>query len=613
MGATSGERLKPGLDIMADVKIDSLLAADCGSVTTTVILVDQVDGKHRLLATARHPSTYGPPWYDITIGVQEAIRQIEKRTDRLLLTPGGRPITPRTANQQGVDAFVAVSSAGPPLKVVLVGLMEQLSLASARRAAAGTYTRVTGVLSLNSEPNTFDLDVPGGLQAEARLQTIREGQPDVILLVGGTDGGAERPVLDLARLVAMTLQLFNNATKPAVLYAGNVEARFQVAEILGPITELKSIDNVRPELDIDHVVAAREELENMYLQRKMFSLPGVQKLSNWSQTALVPGSKSFEKLIVYLSRHNNLKVVGVNLGSGATTICTKTEEWPAAVTNSNAGIGHGLPALLKAVPLEKIHRWLPFEMAVGDLHNQLRHKTLHPASMPATPEELLIEYALAREALRLVTGQARSGWPLQPATGIRDVQWNLIVGAGLTLMGTPRPGHAVMLVLDGLEPWGVTSLALDMNGAANLLGSMAIVQPAAAVEVAAQGAFVNIATLVAPAGHGQPGKPAIRLKATYEDGTTAEVEVMYGAIEVMPLAPGTKANLEMRPTRNFDIGLGQPGQGATAEVEGGQLGIIIDARGRPLRLPPQNEQRQQQLHEWLATLSGIDATTEKNN
>ena len=600
---------------MADVKIDSILAADCGSITTTVVLVDQVDGKHRLLATGRHPSTYGPPWYDITIGVQEAIRQIEKRTERMLLTPGGRPITPRTANQQGVDTFVAVSSAAPPLRVVLIGLMEQLSLASARRAATGTYTRVTGLLSLDTDPDpdTLELDIAGGQQVEARLKVIRDGQPDVILLAGGTDGGAQGPVIDLARLVATALQLLDNASKPAVLYAGNVEARSKVAEILGPITELKSVDNVRPELDIDHVAAAREELENMYLQLKLLPLPGVQKLSNWSQSALVPGSKSFEKLITYLSHHNNLKVMGVNIGSGATTICTKTEDLPAPAINSDAGIGHGLPALLKAVPLEKIHRWLPFDMTVEELHNHLRQKALHPTSIPTTPEELMIEYAVVREALRLVADQARSGWPLQPATGIRDVQWNLIVGAGLPLTGTPRSGHAVMLMLDGLEPWGVTSLALDMSGAANLLGSLATVQPTAAIEVAAQGAFVNIATLIAPAGHGQPGKPAIRLKATYDDGNTAEVEVSYGSMEVVPLAPGQKASLEMRPTRYFDIGLGRPGQGAAAEVEGGLLGIIIDARGRPLRLPQQEKQRQQQLQQWLAILGEIDATSQKND
>lgn len=600
---------------MADVKIDSILAADCGSVTTTVVLIDLVDGKHRLLATGRYPSTYGPPWYDITIGVQEAIHQIEKRTERVLLTPGGRPITPRTASQQGVDAFVAVSGAAPPLKVVLVGLMEQLSLASARRAAAGTHTWLTGSLSLNTEPDldTAELDATGGQQLEARLRAIREGQPDVILLAGGTDGGAEGPVVDLARLVAIALQLPDNASKPAVVYAGNVAARSKVAEILGPLTELKSVDNVRPELDTDHVAAARQELENMYRQRKLLPLPGMQKLSNWSQCALVPGSKSFEKLITYLSHHNNLKVMGVSIGSGAVTICTKTAELPAPVINSEAGIGHGLPALLKVIPLEKIRRWLPFDMTVDELHNHLRNKALHPASIPVTPEELMVEYALIREAMRLVAGQARSGWPLQPATGIRGVQWNLVVGAGLPLTGTPRPGHAVMLILDGLEPWGVTSLALDMSGAANMLGSIATVQPTAAVEVAAQGAFVNIATVIAPAGHGQPGKPAIRLKVTYDDGHTAEVEVPYGAMEVVPLAPGQKASLEMRPTRHFDIGLGQPGQGAAADVEGGLLGIIIDARGRPLRLPPHDEQRQQQLQQWLTTLSEIDATSEKND
>jgi len=67
--------------------------------------------------------------------------------------------------------------------------------------------------------------------------------------------------------------------------------------------------------------------------------------------------------------------------------------------------------------------------------------------------------------------------------------------------------------------------------------------------------------------------------------------------------------LEIRPARHFDIGLGQPGRGALAEVEGGILGIIIDARGRPLRLPKDETQRQAHIRQWLEELGVTHATT----
>ena len=68
----------------------------------------------------------------------------------------------------------------------------------------------------------------------------------------------------------------------------------------------------------------------------------------------------------------------------------------------------------------------------------------------------------------------------------------------------------------------------------------------------------------------------------------------------------------MRPARHFDVGLGQPGRGAVAEVEGGALGIIVDARGRPLRLPKDDVQRRELLQQWLSAL-GVGHVSSVNN
>ncbi len=590
--------------------MDSILAVDCGSVTTTALLIDRVDDGYRLLAAGRSPSTHGQPWLDITAGVETVIRQIEKSTGRVLLTPGGRPICPKTPNGQGVDAFLAVCSAGSPLLVALAGLMQDYTLASGRRAAGGTFSSVTRVLSLEAEPQGDGNQAPRRLSAESRIQLIQEGRPDVILLVGGTDGGAKRPVVEMAQAVAMALRVLHQAEKPVVLYAGNAEIRPEIAAILGPVAELKSVDNVRPALNIENLAPAQAELENLYIQRKMHQLPGFQKLSNWSAYAVTPGSKSFEKVVAYLGRQNNLKVIGADIGSGATSLSIEVGGRCHSVICCDAGVGHGLAALLKVVPLEKIGRWLPFELPPEELYNRLLNKSLHPVAVPMNYEDLMIEYAVAREALRLVLNQARAGWPLQPSSGRLDLPWNLIIGAGLTLTGAPEPGYAALLLLDGFEPWGVTSLALDQQGAAVLLGAIAAVQPAAAVEVAARSVFSNLATVVAPYGHGQPGKLALKVKITRVDGAVEAVDVPYGSLEVIPLPAGQKATLQMNPTRHFDVGIGQPGRGASAEVDGGLLGIIIDARGRPLRLPREDGLRQQQLEQWMAKFRVPYAATE---
>jgi hypothetical protein len=104
---------------------------------------------------------------------------------------------------------------------------------------------------------------------------------------------------------------------------------------------------------------------------------------------------------------------------------------------------------------------------------------------------------------------------------------------------------------------------------------------------------------VAPVGTAREGEIALKLKITYDDGRALDMEVPHGSLEVLPLTTGRKATLELRPTRKFDIGLGAKGKGAITELEGGAVGVIIDARGRPLSLPATRGEQQAKMQEWL--------------
>ena len=58
-------------------KIKSIIATDCGSTTTKAILIEEVDGDYRLIARGEAPTTVEAPFEDVTIGVRNAIREIE--------------------------------------------------------------------------------------------------------------------------------------------------------------------------------------------------------------------------------------------------------------------------------------------------------------------------------------------------------------------------------------------------------------------------------------------------------------------------------------------------------------------------------------------------------
>jgi len=577
------------------LEIESILAADCGSTMTKVILIDVIDGQYRFVAQGEALSTIEPPRADVRLGVRHAIGQIEEATGRLLLDEQGQLITPEQASGNGVDVFVATTSAAAPLRLILAGLTSDVSIESARRAVSSTYTLVEDTISLD------DGAQKERRSAEARIRILQRHQPDAVFMVGGTDGGAVAPVADIAEVVALACSIMDSATRPQIVFAGNKEARPLVAEILGGKGELRAVDNVRPALDVESVAAAQEEIDTLYRERKMARIPGFGGLSAWSSVAVLPTTRAFGYLIQYMARQYGLNVVGVDIGGATVTVAGVVDGHFTSVSRSDLGLSHNVTHISTEAGIENILRWLPFDMEVTEARNIIANKQLRPTTVPQTHQELLLEQAIAHEALRLTLAEAQQKWlgrPSAPYPGLSPFL-DLIVGGGGVLAHAPHYGQAALILLDVLQPIGVSGLALDVTSMVAPLGVTATVEPLAAAQVMERDGFLSLGTVVAPVGTARKGEIALQLRITYDDGRALEMEMPYGSLEVLPLSPGHKATLELRPTRRFDIGLGAKGKGATTELEGGAVGIIIDARGRPLSLPATREEQRAKIQEWL--------------
>jgi hypothetical protein len=576
------------------LEIESILAADCGSTMTKVILIDTIDGQYRFVAQGQALSTIEPPQADVLLGVRHAIGQIEEATGRLLLDEQGQLITPEEAGGSGVDAFVATTSAAAPLRLILAGLTRDVSIESARRAISSAYALAEDTISLDNGAQR------GRRSAEARIRILQRHQPDAVFIVGGTDGGAAAPVADIAEVVALACSIMDSASRPQIVFAGNKEARPLVAEILGSEAELHAVNNVRPALDVEDLTAAQEEINRVYQERKMARIPGFGGLSAWSPVPILPTTRAFGYLIKYLARQYGLNVAGVDIGGATATVAGVIDGHFASVSRSDLGLSHNIGRVSTEAGFENILRWLPFGMDVAEARNIIANKQLRPTTVPQTRRELLLEQAIAREALRLTLAEARQRWlgrPSAPYPGLSPFL-DLIVGSGGVLAHAAHYGQAALILLDVLQPIGVSSLALDVTSMSALLGVTATVEPLAAAQVMERDGFLSLGTVVAPVGTAREGETALQLKITYDDGRALEMEMPYGSLEVLPLSPGHKATLELRPTRRFDTGLGK-GKGATTELEGGAVGVIIDTRGRPLSLPVTREEQQAKIQEWL--------------
>ncbi|MGH2351150.1 MAG: glutamate mutase L, partial [Chloroflexota bacterium] len=257
--------------------------------------------------------------------------------------------------------------------------------------------------------------------------------------------------------------------------------------------------------------------------------------------------------------------------------------------------------VLREAGAEAVAAWLPLDVDEVTLRHDARLGAAVPAALPESVDHLLVEYAYAREALRLLVDGliGRLGHVAGGRLSLPPV--DLIIGSGGVLAGAPRLTQAALILLDAVQPDALTQLALDRATALPLLGRLGLdAGPGALGAALERDGLLNLGLCIAPVGAGKEGEPAIKVEVVYSSRSPVTVEVPVGAIEVVPLPIGERASLKLWPAREFDVGLG-PGAAATprAEVEGGAVGIIVDARGRPLTLPESAEKRQAKLLQWL--------------
>ncbi len=98
------------------------------------------------------------------------------------------------------------------------------------------------------------------------------------------------------------------------------------------------------------------------------------------------------------------------------------------------------------------------------------------------------------------------------------------------------------------------------------------------------------------------GKPCFSYKITSSAGGLNESGVMnYGDLKLLPLGEGQTAQVEIDPEKGFDFGAG-PGKKVTRTVKGGTVGLVLDARGRPLVLPEERQACRQMMTNWVQAM-----------
>jgi uncharacterized protein (TIGR01319 family) len=452
----------------------------------------------------------------VTVGVVNAVREVEELSGKTLLGPdGGKPMTPAKDAKTGVDLYLSTSSAGGGLQMTVAGVVKAMSAESAQRAALGAGAIIIDVIAVDD-----------GRKEYQRVERLRQLRPDMILMSGGTDGGT------VTHLVEMAEMLVSADPKPRlgiglalpVIYAGNKDAFPQVKELLEGRVALRQVENLRPTMERENLLPAREAIHDLFLEHVMQQAPGYGKLSSWVSTGIMSTPNAVGEIMQTIAAQRHIDVLGVDIGGATTDVFSVFGGVFNRTVSANLGMSYSICNVLMEAKVENIKRWLPFHVSDADLRNQLRNKMIRPTTIPQRLMDLQIEQAVSREALRLAfehhkslargltgvqqrrtVGEAIS----QGGTGLTLVnmmELAMIVGSGGVLSHAPRREQSALMMMDAYQPEGFTLLTVDSIFMMPQLGILSTIHPEAATQVFERDCLIYLGTCIAPVGVAKPGE-----------------------------------------------------------------------------------------------------------
>ncbi|PKN93949.1 MAG: hypothetical protein CVU45_01105 [Chloroflexi bacterium HGW-Chloroflexi-7] len=510
-----------------------------------------------------------------------ALRDLQEITGRFFLDLNHKLIIPSHGGVEGVDRLLITLSWGPDLDVVTFGLLNELSLETANRLARTLPLNVADSFGINDRRST-----------QAQMDALLAAKPRILIFAGGSDRGATRTVGRTANKIASSLHLFKAEDRPKVLFCGNRGMARRVKEILEKETTYSSTNNIRPEIENEDLAQASFDLNQLVIDEKMNSITGLERIAAFSNEKPQLTGIGFQRVIRFLGKQYDpqRKVLGIDLGSAHITAAYANHHESQQITLP-IGTGYGLERALQQTRFSDLEKWLPEALSESQVMDCLWQKTIFPNSLPVSETDLQIELALARHLLCMTMRELE----LHTDLAARSFEPVLVGGSILTHAATPW--QMLTLLLDGIQPVGITPLVIDKHGILSLLGAAAKTNPLLPVQVLESTAFINLATVVSIESKVKPGTVILKAHLQSASGKVRDIAIKQGELASLPLAFGESGVLMLKPESKViisDIEVGKD----PIKVRGGLCGLVFDTRGRPLVLPVDQVHRLAMLDRW---------------
>ena len=576
---------------MTEGRKDSILAVDFGSVNTRVLLFDVVDGEYALVARRQGKTTINAPADDARLGLIKILRELSSAADRRFLDDDGELIKPEQSERIGIDFCITTASAGAPIKLVLLGLLPDKGIASARRALAPFYTDVVAQVHLQD-----------GLSDRARLNRIVESRPHLIFICGGTDGGARAVMQNMLDLARQAVAAIPPGNRPTVLYAGNKDLATGARETLGQLVEVMTAPNIRPTPQREAIDATQQVLSRFYDEFRRRAGGSYRNISPISDTGILPSAHSFEMMTAFFARMLDTVVLSVDIGGAKSALCLAQGDKRHSALRTDIGMGQSAANTLELAGEEAVKAWLPFHPRQGELAGYAVKKSLRSLNMPLDMRERYIEFALLRAAIQLLLAAAeRSG--AESAARIALSRLGLIVTGGATLASSGQGALDMLLLSDALPISGVAQVMSDRHGALAGLGALAPTNPSAVVQLLQSGVVERVGSLIKATGTAPAGNRALKISIKMPSGEIIGCEIVAGDVWHLPAPAGSSVDISLQTGRGIRVG---DKRRLRLRLRGGRGGILFDARLSPMSTAESITERAVNMLRWYAAVTGED-------
>lgn len=573
-----------GSSDVAESTLGSGLVIDIDHRSARAVLFDMVERHGRFVAAASTESTLSPPIDDPSVAIHQLLHGISEQVGKPVL--GDEAAEAASGGGQFPDFVVVTGQPVSPNRLAILPAGDHPLVASLVAVSRATTTVVS---VLGDQVRNED----GGLVGTRLEAELRAFQPDTVLLLAG-----DKTQLEWTTAVGTLKDLLAENVLNQIIVLASEQLQQQVAQMMGEDANLTGLDP--GQFTVDEVASAIElELHGIYDSRVADEAAG-----------LIPGDPVFvnrgraaDLVARFTARRREQSVVAATIDDG--TLITWANPTASQIVNRLDFDVNAHAIAVMGMDTRRVTQLLPFSISLEDMYHWLLNRSLRPAVVAETRRDQLIESAVASEVLRTAWSEGE---------GVADTDIGLVIGGPLFARWY-SPTLGVLSLLNAFQPTpsgGLVEVVLDAEGLFLAAGAVGERSPALAADAVEYDLLTPAASVIVVEGSGTEGDLAIRGEMAYEDGETVSFTVPFGSLHVVPLGDGEPATLTLTCETGFSVGGVSSGEsiefGNTRPLRGGPVGVIIDARGRPLEATGDPALGTTRVASWFADLGISHAT-----